>query len=352
MSSGYLLRVLTAVCAVSLSAFGAQTLPHPFEVETGMVTYDITSEAVLTPDTNLSIKGKGKLRFSDWGDTRIEEEENLVSTTGALKHQQKVKRFKKYTKDSVITVDYENEQLLERKNATGYNAEEQTRFLTQNGQEEVAGISCDVWEGVGIKKCIYKGIVLLSESKVLDMHYTKRANSVTLDINASKEGCDTPDFPMQEFALIHDTIATQNALQPEKFSVVFNEAVYDINENNTSYGDNNITDEERVKFINYLGQNIYKRQKELLPALLISIKEARECLQTANDPVAANECMESLNAIKTELGAEGQSYILLWDEKQKSLLLDSVEDELIELESRMACINRALNITDLSACMK
>lgn len=352
MFRGYFLKVLAAVCAATLFALGAQTLPHPFEVETGVVTYDITSEAVLAPDTNLSIRGKGKLRFSDWGDTRIEEEENLVSTTGALKHQQTVKRFKKYTTDSVITVDYENEQLLERKNATGYDSEEQTRFLTQNGQEEVAGISCDVWEGVGIKKCIHKGIVLMSESKVLDMHYTKRANSVTLDINASKEACDTPDFPLQEFALIHDTIATQNALQPQKFSVVFNEAVYDINENNTSYGDNNITDEERVKFINYLGQNIYKRQKELLPALLISIKEARECLQTANDPVSANQCLESLNAIKTELGEEGQSYILLWDEKKKSLLLDKVEEELIELESRMACINRALNITDLSACMK
>ncbi len=352
MFTGYFLKILTVLCAGTLSAFGAQTVSHPFEVQTGMVTYDITSEAVLTPDTNLSIKGNGKLRFSEWGDTRIEEEENLVSTTGAIKDQQIVKRFKKYTKDSVITVDYENEQLLELKNATDYYMEEQTRFLTQNGQEEVAGILCDIWEGTGIKKCIHKGIVLKSESKVLDVHYTKIANSVIFDINVSKEACDTPDFPLQEFALIDDTLATQNALQPQKFSVVFNDAVYDINENNTTYGDNNITDEERVKFINYLGQNIYKRQKELLPALLISIKETRECLQTANDPVAANHCMEGLSAIKTKLGEEGESYILLWDEKKKSVLLDTIEEELIELESRIACINRALNITDLSACMK
>lgn len=344
--------ILWAACIGSFSFLHAEGVTHPFEIETGMVIYDIKGEAVLTPETNLTIKGKGKLRFRDWGDVRLEEENNEVVTTGAIKHKQNVKRFKKYTKDTIITADYENEQLLERKKSIDDDVVDQTRFLVKTGQEEVAGVICDVWEGTGIKKCIYKGIVLKAESKVLGVSYLKVASNVVFDINASEEECKTPDYPIQEFALIQDTITTKNEFKPQKFSAALKDVAYDINENNTSYGDNNITDEERIKFINHVGQDIYNRQKELLPVLLITIKETRECLQTGEDPFAANQCMEKFSRMKAQLGTEGEDYILLWDDERKSILLDKIEDELIDLESRMPCINRAKNITDLSTCMK
>lgn len=344
--------ILLAACIGGFSFLQAEDLVHPFEIEAGMVIYDIRGEAILTPETNLTIKGKGKLRFRDWGDVRLEEEDSMVLTTGAIKHKQNVKRFRKYTKDTVITVDYENEQLLERKKSISDDNGDQTLFLVRNGQEKVAGVLCDVWEGTGVKKCIYKNIVLKTESKVLGASYLKEATSITFDINASDEKCKTPDYPLQEFALIQDTIVTRNEFKAQKFSVALKDIAYDINENNTSYGDNNITDEERIKFINYLGQDIYNRQKELLPALLVAIKETRECLQTGEDPIMANQCMENFSRMKSHSGMDEEGYILLWDDKRKSILLDKIEDELIELESRMPCVNRAKNITDLSACMK
>jgi len=345
-------RVLGVWCIIGFAGLHAETLSHPFEVESGVVSYEISSEAVLTPDTNLSILGTEKLRFSDWGDVRVEEEEGRIQTFGALRHQHEVKHFKKYTKDSVITVDYQNEQLLERKNATGESMDEKTRFLTHTGQEEVAGILCDVWEGVGVKKYTYKGLVLGSEITLFGVTYTKKAKSVMFDVNVSKEDYKTPDYPLQEFALIRNNIATQNSANPQPFSVVLAQAVQDINENNTSHSENNSTDEERMKFINHLGENIYKRQKELLPALLISLKETRECLQTAKSAIAANECTQRLSELKMESAQEGEMYVLLWDEHQKSSLLDRIEEELIDLESHMVCINRTQNITDLSNCMK
>ena len=75
--------------------------------------------SVVEPNLHLKpisrIKGNAKLRFKEWGEVRLEEESGVVLTTGAIKHKQHVKRFEKQTKDTVITADYENEQLLERK---------------------------------------------------------------------------------------------------------------------------------------------------------------------------------------------------------------------------------------------
>ena len=343
---------LLSTCIGSLTLLPANVISHPFEVESGMVIYEIYGGTQLTPETNLSISGNAKLRFKEWGDIRLKEESGMVLTTGAIKHKQYVKKLEKHTKDTVITADYKNEQLLERKKSTGKNYLDETEGLIKKGQETVAGVVCDIWEGVGVKKCIYKGIVLKSESYVFDVSYVKVATEVLFDINDSAEKCKVPDYPKQEFALFKDKIKTKNLYKVDNFCKVLKDAANDIKDNNISYYVNNIADEKRQKFINHISQDIYKRQKELLPALLLSMRKMRECLQTGENPFSANQCIESFSRMKIQLGTEEDDYIILWDEKRKNTMLDKIEDELIELQSRIPCVNRSKNITDLSTCMK
>jgi len=155
--------ILLSLCLGGVTLLHSEPVSHPFEVESGMVIYEIYGGAQLTAETNLSIKGQGKLRFKEWGEIRLEEEGGMVLTTGAIKHKQYVKRLEKQTKDTVITADYKNEQLLERKKG--------------------------------------KGIVLKSESNVYDVSYVKVATKALFDINTSDEECEVPDYPLQEFAL-------------------------------------------------------------------------------------------------------------------------------------------------------
>ena len=351
MSIGsYIKKFLLSVCISGVTLLHAELVSHPFDVESGMVLYEISGGAQLTPETNLSIKGNAKLRFKEWGEVKLEEESGVVLTTGAIKHKQHVKRFEKQTKDTVITADFENEQLLERKK--GSNGHDETASLVKKGQEKIAGILCDVWEGSGVKKCIYKNIVLKLESHILDVSYVKVATKAVFDINTSDEECAVPDYPVQEFALLKDNIKTKNTYKAENFCKILKEADFDLNEDNRSYGTSKITDKERKKFINYIAKDIYERQKELLPNLLQSLRETRACLQTGEDPFSAHECIEYFSRLKAQLGTEQDDYIILWDEKRKNILLDKIEDELIDLQSRMPCVKRAQNITDLSACMK
>jgi hypothetical protein len=351
MSIGHYMKTILLIGGITL--LHAEVTTHPFDIESGMVIYDIRGGAQLTPETNLSIKGNAKLRFKEWGEVKLEEESGVVLTTGAIKHKQHVKRLEKETKDTVITADYENEQLLERKKGSkDISIYDETVSLTKKGQENVAGVLCDVWEGPGVKKCIYKNIVLKLESHVLDVSYVKEATKVVFDINTSTEECEVPDYPVHEFALFKDSIKTKNAYKAENFCKVLKEVAYDVSEDNRSYSSNNIDDEERKKFINHIAKDIYERQKELLPELLHSLKETRACLQTGDDPFSANQCIENFSRMKTKLGTEEKDYIILWDDKRKNTLLDKIEDDLIDLQSRIPCVNRAKNITDLSSCMK
>ncbi len=352
MSIGHQIKtILFSTCIGAVTLLQAEVTTHPFGVESGMVLYEISGGAQLTPETNLTIKGNAKLRFKEWGEVRLVEESGVVLTTGAIKHKQHVKRFEKQTQDKVITADFENKQLLERKKGTS-SSQDETASLVKKGQENIAGVLCDVWEGPGIKKCIYKNIVLKLESHILDISYVKEATQVVFDINTSEEACKVPDYPVQEFALFKDNIKTKNAYKTENFCKILKDAKFDVDEQNTSDSSRDLTDKERIEFINHIAKDIYERQKELLPELLQSLKETRACLQAGEDPFTANQCIEYFSRMKEQLGTKEDDYIILWDEKRKNILLDKIEDDLIYLQSRMPCVNRAQNITDLSACMK
>ncbi len=351
MSIGHYMKTILFIGMATL--LHAEAFNHPFEVESGMVLYKISGGTQLTPETNLSINGKTKLHFKDWGEVKLEEENGVIVTTGAIKHKQSIKKSEKHTKDTVITVDYANEQLLERKKSShDISGIDETASLTKIGEETVAGVPCEMWEGAGVKKCIYKNIVLRLESNLLDVVYVKEATKVIFDSNASTEVYTLPDFPVQEFALFKDKIKTKNRYKAENFYNILKEAALDVSDINTTESITDLRDEERIQFINHISKDIYKRQKKFLPKLLRSMKKTRECLQTVEDPAAANQCMEYCNQMKAQMGSKKDKEIILWDEKQKNSLLDKIEDELIDLQSRIPCVNRAKNITDLSSCMK
>ncbi len=347
MSIGHYMKTIFFIGMTTL--LHAEAFTHPFEVESGMIIYEISGGGELTPETNLTIKGYTKLHFKEWGEVKLEEEEGLLLTTGAIEHKQHIKRLEKHTKETVITADYANEQLLERKKSThDIHVKDETASLTKTGEETVAGVLCEVWEDAGVRKCIYKNIVLKSESHLFDILYVKEATKAIFDSNMSSETYAMPDFPVHEFALFKDKIKTKNRYKAENVYKILQEAALGVSDMNTSDSSN----EERTKFINRMSKDIYKKQKKLLPKLLRSMKKTRECLQTVENPAIANQCMEYYDQVKAQMSGEKHEEITLWDEKQKDRLLDKIEDEIIELQSRIPCVNRAKNMTDLSGCMK
>jgi hypothetical protein len=325
---------------------------HKYDVESGIIFYTITGGAQLTKETNLSIEGSLKLRFKEWGDVKLEEEHVMVLTTGAIKDKQEIQRLEKETNNKVITVDYKNEQLLERKkNNVVSNILKETEGLVQKGEDTISGYPCKIWRGEGIEKCIYKGIVLKQKTHLFGVTYLKLATQIVFNFNASKNNCTMPDYHIHKFGLIKDNIKTKNNAKIENFCKILKEESHNFKEEN-NFTKVNLDDKERQKFINHIAKDIFKRQKEYLPKLLNVLKEERVCLQKSENFVEANQCLASLSEFKIQFNNIENDYITLWDDKNKEKLLDKIEDKLIYMQSRISCVNRAKNITDLSACMK
>ncbi len=334
--------------------FASTSSEKKFDVETGMIRYDISGGGVLTEDVNVSIKGEGKLRFRDWGVEALIEEDYEELTSGRLHDIYKVKRCEKLEDKQRLDVDFKTEKIMERPMPKGNFKEYFLNDMRKTGEETIAGHSCEVWEGNGVKKCLYKGIPLLIEYYILGVYYQKKAVEVRVDIEANPSKCTLPDFPVEKFALFKTNIKTKSVKLPRDLPSLIRRVRKELNkslkDNNLKIDDLN-TQQKRV-VLDKLGQNVFEKQKAYLPKLLESMKEARACLQQAEHMDNANACLTNIRALEREVQKDEDYDILSWDDKHRNKVLDYFDDSIFALQSNMKCIRGAKNISDLSRCMK
>ncbi len=337
-----------------LTALAAGTAEKKFDIETGMVIYKISGGGKLTNDVNLTIKGKGKLRFKNWGVVALIEENYEESTSGAINNINKVQRCVKLEDKQRLDVDFDNKKILERKMPKGNFQTYITKDLVKKGQEEISGYTCDIWEGHGVRKCIYKGIPLLVENYLLGVYYQKKATQVTFNIDKNVSACSIPNYPVEKFALFKTSIKTKTKKLPKELSKILESVSEEMNKKliNSKIAEDSLTLKQKRVWLDKVGQNIFEKQKEFLPQFLLSMKKARVCLQQADNWIQANVCVENVIQLKAELTEDKQNNIELWKGKEKIKVLDQFDENIFLLESKMKCIRASQNITDLSNCMK
>lgn len=343
--------VIIFFCITITTLLQAQTTLPPFEIDNGVILYEVTGGGALTPETNLTLQAKVNYIFSLGGDIYVEEVEGVVQTHGSLNHYAPFQRWTKETKDTIYTVDFENEQLLKRQKSIKQKALEKQN-LKKVGSQEVAGYLCEIWEGRHVRKSIYKGVVLKLYYHFHGISYLKEAKKVYFDSNRSKELLLLPDYPLQPFGLFRDKIKTKNIFKSEGFCQVIDDIASMNTETNQTQTHLKNSRTQKEKFIHRIGTAIFDKQKQLLPKILHQMKKQRECLQMEETLMGANACTKPLREIKQEQGYQKSEYIVVWDESIKKELLDKLEEDIIDLESRIGCVKRAKNIYDLSACMK
>ena len=338
----------------SVMLFSAGTAEKKFDIETGMVIYDISGGGKFTEDVNLTINGKGKLRFKDWGIVALIEEDLEEITSGAINNINKVQRCAKLEDKQRLDVDFENKKILERKMPKGNFQSYITKDLVKKGQEEIAGCTCDVWEGHGVRKCIYKGIPLLIENYLLGVYYQKKATQVTFNIDKNASACSVPSYPVEKFALFKTSIKTKSKKPPKELSKIIESVYEDMNKKltNSKIAEENLTPKQKRIYLDKIGQNIFEKQKEFLPRFLLLMQESRVCLQQAESEKEANSCLKDVIRMKSELTKDKQNNITQWKGEEKEKILDQFDENIFLLESKMQCVRASQNITDLSNCMK
>ena len=345
------MRFLTTLCLFFTVIHAGATI-HYYDLKQGFVEYEMLGNARLTEETNLNIQGRSKLYFTNWGNTRQEKDQGVVVTQGAINDVQESKRFEKHINGKILTVDYDNEQILEHtENIVVSSQKKETQGLLHRGQDVIAGVLCQVWVGASVKKCIYKGVVLKQESEVLGVSYMKQATKAIFDTNTTMKQSTLPDFPKNRFGLFKDNKKTKKASVSKNVCNVFNDVIHEVDAKNRSLKPHtNIDSKKRKNFINKITKGIFKKQQEVLPALLVAMKKSRACLQLANDIVEKKQCIKAYETTKIALGIEEEEYAVFDNAEQTPR--DAIEDAILNLEPRMGCVKRARNFIDISRCMK
>jgi len=341
-------------CLGSMTLLSAQTDHKKFDVKSGMILYTVSGGGKLTEDVNLTIQGKGKLRFKDWGVVALIEENFEEITSGALQNIETIQRCEKLEDKQRFDVDFKTKKIFERKMPKGNFQEYITKDLVKTGQEKIAGYTCDIWEGVGVRKCIYKGIPLLVEHYLLGTYYRKKASSVTFGIDTAAADCSIPNFPIQKFALFKTHSKTKTKKLPQEFSQILISVGKDMQKKLSvnEIEEDNFTPEQKRVWLDKIGQNIFEKEKLFLPQFLLSMKKARVCLAQADNWIQANVCVEDVVQLKAQLTKDRANNIEQWKGEEKEKVLNDFDENISLLESRMKCIRGSKNITDLSSCMK
>lgn len=206
--------MMSLVTALSLglshAAFAADEPMKRFEVESGKITYEISGSTHIM-GIKSKTTGNKTIVFKDYGFYEMTDE-NKTETKDIMGQVEKTETHTKQLlkDDKIYVVDFEQKkitrmpnvgvQMFRKGNAKNKTATEVGEELMKGmggkktGSDEVAGFKCDVWELMGTKQCMYKGISLRTEADIMGVKVTELATKVEFGVDTSDDDFKLPDF--------------------------------------------------------------------------------------------------------------------------------------------------------------
>lgn len=210
---------LATILSLSISTstlMAAENQAKKYPIETGKISYEIKGSGNVMGMLKTEIIGKKRVIFNNFGMNELTEKSKIKKTTHNGKTETKKYHTLKYAKGTITySVDFDKKQIIRSENPMGAMGQLfGGRSMADSGEamlkkmggkkigtDEVAGQKCDIWELMGSKQCIYKGIPLRIITDVMGMKNTEVATKVEFDIDVSKEDLKLPDFPVYDYNL-------------------------------------------------------------------------------------------------------------------------------------------------------
>lgn len=183
-----------------------------YEVKSAKIEYDLKGSGDIMSMVKIKSVGKKRVIFDDYGVKHIEEKSEVKKETTMGETKVKKTHTLKYMNDNIIySVDFKKKKIMRMKNPAsammgmfggGSNMQETGEKMMKKmggnklGTDKVLGYSCDVWDLMGVKQCIYKGIPLKIESDMMGMKSIEIATKAEFDLSLSLEDFKLPDFPV------------------------------------------------------------------------------------------------------------------------------------------------------------
>lgn len=203
--------------AISGCSGNAQNKLKRYDIKSGIVEYVTTTSGKVMGST-IDGSGTETLYFKDWG--ALELKESMLSQTTTMKflgntstETEETHTMVKLDNGESYSVDFNKETIYATRdlamdmimeNQADGNAREIGESMLESmggkktGTEKFLGYTCDVWEIMGGKQWIHKGLMLKMEMNAMGISTKTEATSVKLDVSVPDDNFNLPDFPIQE----------------------------------------------------------------------------------------------------------------------------------------------------------
>jgi len=285
--------------------------------------------------------GKKRMIFDAYGAQHITEENKIDKQT--IMGQKKVTKTHTmtYMKGSMVYhVSFDNRRIMRMGNMGAGMAmlmgggkdmkqtgEEMMKKMggKKTGTDKVLGYTCDVWEMMGTKQCMYKGIPLRVETDMMGIKNTETATKAEFDLSLSSDDFKMPDFPIYDMQGNKLDRSKLDAMDLKQSAEISQEAADGAKAMTTAMGG-----EEAM---------LAKTKQEILGEAE-KIPQIIKCFENANSAKAANAC-------EKEYDSEDPDHHAEWNDVIKADLLKDMRT----FENAIPCIEKAKTFQAFRMCL-
>ena len=369
-------KISLAVVVGSSLLFAGTDMMKKYDVKSGKVEYSIKESGNIMGMVKIKGVGKKRLVFDNYGVKDLTEENKVKKeTTGGQTKITKTHTIQ-YMNDGIMyRVDFKRKNIVRMENpAMGMNAmfgggknigqtgEAMMKSMggKKVGTDKVLGYSCEVWDIMGVKQCIYKGIPLRIESNIMGLKSLEVATKAEFNIPLSEDDFKLPEYSLVDMMgqkvdidrsklnKIDKAQSAKNAQEMQEGMKVMAAAMGALKESGFDMSNPNAKPTEAQEkamqkaAMSAMGGEdamLARAKKEIL-ADAADLPAIKECFQNANSVEEANICEKKADS-------EDPEHHTKWDSTVKSNLLKEID----AFANSLPCIEKASTFAVLKQCM-
>jgi len=211
-----LVAVFIVATSFTINKSQQQTKLKRYEVKSAIVNYKSTISGKVMGST-ITGSGTENLYFKNWGDLELKETEASQTTKTNIFGIKKIETSESHTLSKLDNgksyhVDFDRQTILLRRDM----AMEMNKMFADGdvnktgkemlegmggkivGQGSVLGYNCDIWDVMGGKQWIYKGLPLKIEVTMMGITTITEAITAKFDISVADKYFKLPNYPIEE----------------------------------------------------------------------------------------------------------------------------------------------------------
>ncbi len=368
-------KILILSLAGSMILTAGSAMLKRYEVKSAKILYAIRGSGDVMGMVQTETKGKKRLIFADYGAKEITELVKVTKTTTNGKSEVQKHHSLQYMNGSILySVNFKRKKIIRMKNPAlamgalfggGKSMAKRGNEMMKKmggkmiGKDKVLGYSCDVWDLMGIKQCIYKGIPLKIESNIMGQKSTEVAVEAKFNLSLDAKEFKLPAYPLVDkrgnaLALDRGRLEEIDAKQSTKAIKSVEDASKAMAAGmkalvasgvNLSSGKDLTPEQEQVMqkaIMAAMGgeKSMLSKQKQEIMENFEKIPQAKACFEKASNVAQANACEKAIDS-------EDPEYHTYWSKREKAKILREIES----FESAMPCIKAAESFQALKQCM-